>query len=308
MWRGWILLSTLFLVIGASLAGCAGTDLSGSASKTREADATTELVQVITADGVRLDGALWKPTGRPQTTPALLLVHGYAGNFYTGWPGLARGLAQKGHLALALNMRDHDLTPQTSLFEDNRADIEAGVNLLTARGASSVVLVGQSLGTNRVLFYQAETQNPRVRGLVLMAGPGNLLEWNIRIFGREPALAVLAEAQRQVQEGRGAELMLVDLGPLGKALYSAQHVVSLRGPGTRSDPFQNIAGVKVPILILHGTADRLADLSVAERLKDAAVSALSIRLHLIPGADHGLPQYPDAILPILGPWLKTVSR
>ena len=38
-------------------------------------------------------------------------------------------------------------------FEDNRADIEAGVNLLMARGASSVVLVGQSLGTNRVLLY-----------------------------------------------------------------------------------------------------------------------------------------------------------
>lgn len=302
MRRGWVLFTTLLLLTGVALAGCAST------GPIRLPEVTTELVQVTTVDGVHLDGALWSPPGGPGRKPALLLVHGYAGNFYTGWPGLAHALARQGHMTIALNMRDHDLTPQTSSFEDNRADIEAGVNLLVARGASSVVLGGQSLGTNRVLFYQAETQDPRVRGLVLMAGPGNLLQWNIRIFGRERALAVLAEAQRRVQEGRGAELMLVDLGPLGKALYSAQHVVSLRGPGTRSDPFQNIARVKVPILILHGTGDRLAEFPVAERLKAAAVAAPSVRLHLIPDADHGLPQYPDAILPILGPWLETVSR
>ncbi len=306
--RRWTLSTALCLVAAISFAGCAGTDPYGGTGQVRLSEVVTELVQVTTSDGIRLDGALWRPTGDPGRKPALLLVHGYAGNFYTGWPGLARGLAQKDHLALALNMRDHDLTPQTSLFEDNRSDIEAGVNLLMARGAASVVLVGQSLGTNRVLFYQADTQDPRVRGVVLLAGPGNLLEWNIRIFGRDRALAVLAEAQRKVQEGRGAELMLVDLGPLGKALYSARHVVSLRGPDTRSDPFQNIARVKVPILILHGTADRLADVAVAERLKHAAVATPSARLHLIPGADHGLPQYPDAILPFLEPWLEAISK
>ena len=290
-------------VLAALLAaGCAG------AGAMHPADVGTEMVQVTTADGVRLHGALWKPPEVPRAKPGVFLVHGYAGNFYTGWPGLARALAQLGHLTLALNMRDHDLTPQRSLFEDNRTDIEAGVNLLAGRGASQVVLVGQSMGTNRVLYYQAAAQDPRVRGLVLMAGPGNLFEWNIRIFGRESAVAVLAEAQRRVREGRGVELMLVDLGPLGKALYSAQHIVSLRGPDTRSDPFQNIARVNVPVLILHGTADRLADISVAERLKAAAVATPSVQLHLIPGADHGVPNYPDALLRILEPWLEAVSK
>lgn len=269
---------------------------------------TAELVQVPTTDGVRLDGALWRPADDSGKKPALLLVHGYAGNFYTGWPGLALPLAQNGHPTLTLNMRDHDLTPQTSLFDDNRADIEAGVNLLAGHGASQIVLVGQSLGTNRVLFYQAETQDPRVRGVVVMAAPGNLLEWNVRIFGRERALALLAEAQQKVQEGQGTELMLVDLGPLGKTLYSARHIVSLRGPETRSDPFRNIARIRVPILILHGTADRLADPVVAERLKAAAVNAPSVELHMIPGADHGLPGYPDAVLPILTSWLEKISR
>jgi pimeloyl-ACP methyl ester carboxylesterase len=272
------------------------------------AGVATELVQVTTADGVRLDGALWTPAGGPGARPGLLLVHGYTGNFYTGWPRLAEALARQGHLTLALNMRDHDLTLQTSLFEDNRLDIEAGVKLLAGRGASHFILVGQSLGTNRILFYQAETQDPRVRGLVLMAGPGNLLEWNIRIFGPGRALSVLAEAQRWIREGRGADLMLVDLGPLGKALYSANHVVSLRGPNTRSDPFQNIARIRVPILILHGTADRLADPAVAEQLKTAAAAAPGAELHMIPGAGHALTERVDDILPILSPWLEAIPR
>jgi len=290
------------------LLACLLVPACASTAPTRLPEVTTELVEVTTTDGVRLGGALWIPSGGPGTRPALLLVHGYAGNFYTDWPTLAHPLAARGYLTLALNMRDHDLTPQTSLFEHNRADIEAGVGLLAARGASQVVLVGQSLGTNRVLFYQGETQDHRVRGLVLMAGPGNLLDWNIRIFGREPALELLTEAQRRVEEGRGEEFMLVDLGPLGKALYSARHIVSLRGPNTRSDPFQNIARVGVPILILHGTADRLADASVTERLRAAATAAPRIQLYLMPGADHSLPRYPDMILPILAPWLETVSR
>jgi pimeloyl-ACP methyl ester carboxylesterase len=286
----------------ATLVGCATTPLRPSAG------IVTELVEVTTADGVRLAGALWIPATADWKRPALLLVHGYAGNYYEAWPPLAERLAARGFPVLALNMRDHDLTPQTSRFEDNRLDIEAGVRLLAKRGATHVVLLGQSLGTNRVLFYLAETQDPRVGDLILMAPPGNLLEWNIRTSGRERALAVLAEAEHRVQEGRGRELMLVELGPLGKALYSADHIVSLRGPHSRSDPFQNIARVRVPILILHGTADRLAEPAVSLRLQAAATAAQSVQVHLIPGADHVLPRRPSEILPILEPWLETVIK
>jgi len=292
----------LLSLILAVLAGCATT-----AARTSP-DVVTELVEARTTDGIRLEGALWLPVTPDWRRPALLLVHGYAGNFYESWPSLARRLAAHGFPALALNMRDHDRTPQVSRFEDNGLDIEAGIRLLAERGAAHIVLVGQSLGTNRVLFYLAETQDPRVRDLILMAPPGNLLEWNIRISGRERALAVVAEAEQLVREGRGGEVMLVDLGPLGKAIYSADHILSLRGPRSRSDPFENIARVRIPILILHGTADRLADPAVSLRLQAAATAAQSVQVHLIPGADHALPSRPSEILPTLEPWLDTVIK
>jgi pimeloyl-ACP methyl ester carboxylesterase len=286
----------------AILAGCATAPLRPSSA------IVTQLVEATTSDGVRLAGALWIPATTDWNRPALLLVHGYAGNFYDDWPPLAERLAARGFPALALNMRDHDLTPQTSRFEDNRLDIEAGIRMLAQRGATRVVLLGQSLGTNRVLFYLAETQDPRVSDLILMAPPGNLLEWNIRTSGRERSLALLAEAEQRVQEGRGSEVMLVDLGPLGKTLYSADHLLSLRGPRSRSDPFQNIARVRVPILIVHGTADRLAEPAVSLHLQAAATVAQSAQVHLIPGADHALPRRPSELLPILEPWLDTVIK
>jgi alpha-beta hydrolase superfamily lysophospholipase len=292
----------LMPLVLVALVGCATTPLRPSP------DVVTELVETTTADGVRLAGALWVAATPDWSRPALLLVHGYAGNFYESWPPLARRLAARGFPALALNMRDHDHVPQVSRFEDSRLDIQAGIRLLAGRGAAYIVLVGQSLGTNRVLFYQAETQDPRVRELILMAPPGNLLEWNIRISGRERTLAVLAEAERRVREGRGGEVMRVDLGPLGQALYSADHLVSLRGPHSRSDPFENIARVRLPILIVHGTADRLADPAVSLRLQIAATAAQSVQVHLIPGADHDLPRRPSEILPILEPWLETVIQ
>lgn len=128
LWR-FVPILTLCLVAGMFVIGCVGTALHGRANPAQPPEIGIELVQVKAADGVLLDGALWNPGGEPGSKAALLLIHGSAGNFSTGWPRLARSLAEKGHLTLALNMRDHELTPQTSMFEDNRLDFEAGGNL-----------------------------------------------------------------------------------------------------------------------------------------------------------------------------------
>ena len=50
---------------------------------------------------------------------------------------------------------------------------------------------------------------------------------------------------------------MVDLGPIGKALYTARYLLSIRGPDRRSNPYTNLAKVKNPILIVQGTADKL---------------------------------------------------
>jgi pimeloyl-ACP methyl ester carboxylesterase len=257
---------------------------------------------------VRLDGILYRPAGKPSTM-GLMLVHGYGGHFYGAYfPYLGRAAAQQGMTVLALNMRDNGAGPKTSDFTDNRNDIAAGVEHLHSLGASKVVLLGQSMGTNRVLYYQAASDDPSIAGTVLASGPGNLFQWNVWQFGQKKAQESVNEALRMQAEGHVRDLMLVDLGPLGKALYTPRYLLSLRGPNAKSDPYQNIQKVKNPILIVQGRADKLIEPDIAERLRKAAGNNSKVEVSYVEGADHGFrlqqPELADRVLN----WIKSVVR
>jgi pimeloyl-ACP methyl ester carboxylesterase len=273
---------------------------------TQPAAITTELVRLATADGRGTVGLVYAPVGRGSRA-GVALIHGYGSNFYSGAPGhLAPRLAERGFVAIAVNLRDHDSGPKTTLFEENRFDVQAALDELDRRGAVPVALVAHSLGTNSALHYAVETRDPRVGAIALLAGPGNAFEWNVRQFGRERATQVRDEALRRQREGHGRELMLVDLGPLGKALYSADHLVSLRGPQTRSDPYRNIAQLETPILLVYSPADALVDPEVGRRLKSAASRAPRVDLVEIPGADHAFTGHQDELARVVDGWLGHV--
>jgi pimeloyl-ACP methyl ester carboxylesterase len=284
----------------------AATALLAFAAAAQPFALSTEFLRIKTADGVETAGLLYAPVGRAPRG-GVVLVHGYGSNFYSGSTGhLSRALAEHGFMTIAINMRDHDAGPKTTLFEENRLDEQAAVEELARRGVAPLAIVGSSLGTNGVLFYVAETHDPRVRAVVLLAGPGNAFEWNVRRLGRERAMETLQEAQRLQAAGRGKELMLVDLGPLGKALYSADHLVSLRGPQTKSDPFKNIARVTGPVLLVYGTADRLVESEIGRRLKAAATKAPRADLIEIAGADHDFSTHRDELASTVERWLREV--
>lgn len=271
------------------------------------ADERVSLTQVRlqTADGILLDGMLHLPlTGRK--TVGVVLIHGYSGNFYSGvMDFLPSALAAKGFASLAINMRDHDRGPKKNRFEENRYDIEAAVSEMARLGYHPIYLYGHSMGTNRVLYYLASTKDPKIQGLMLSGPPGNLFEWNTRIFGLEAATRVLHKAQDWVAKDRGDEWMLIDLGPLGKALYSANHVVSLRGPKTLSDPYKNIAGILKPILIVHGLDDRLADPEVADRLRNSSKLSTKVTVVKIAGANHRFRNHKQELVNTIYQWLLT---
>jgi alpha-beta hydrolase superfamily lysophospholipase len=100
--------------------------------------------------------------------------------------------------------------------------------------------------------------------------------------------------------------MSVDLGSLGRALYTADHLVSLRGPATRSDPYRNLAAVTVPVLVVHAGGDRLVDPDVARRLRTAATAAPRADLLEVPGADHGFSRHLVALASAVAHWLGEV--
>jgi pimeloyl-ACP methyl ester carboxylesterase len=263
-------------------------------------------VTLRTVDGVLLDGILYQPAAHPHPA-AFLLVHGFGGNFYEAFfPPLAQAVARQGYVCLALNMRDHDTGPKVSDFRDNEADIAAGAAYLRKLGFPKLVLLGHSMGTNRVLYFHAATRDSGTLATVLVAGPGNLFQWNVWQFGQEKAQTTVSEALKLQAAGQEQQLMLVDLGPLGKALYTARYLLSLRGPDARSDPYKNIQNVSNPILIVQGTADRLVEQGIADRLKRAAKPGVRVDLIYLDGADHAFKGQEAVLAQRILAWLKDV--
>jgi pimeloyl-ACP methyl ester carboxylesterase len=289
------------LAIGAAV-------FSPQASSPASSDAcTVEQVALRTADGVLLDGLLYRPVATPRLS-AILLVHGFGGNFYEAYfPLFGQTAREQGYTTLALNMRDHDAGPKVSSFIDNEIDIAAGLAYLRKLGYSRFVLLGQSVGTNRVLYFQAASKDPTIAATILVSGPGNLFEWNVWQFGRKKAQASVDEALALQAAGRERDLMLVDLGPIGKALYTARYLLSLRGPEARSDPYQNIQKLKNPILILQGAADKLIEPDIATRLKRAASSSPKVDLIYIDGAGHSFGGQDTVIAQRILTWLEDVT-
>jgi hypothetical protein len=124
-----------------------------------------DLVTLTTADGIELDGALYAPAS-PARPGAILMVHGLTWNFYRGpsrW--LPPLLAAAGHACLSINMRDHDLTEPKD-FELAHHDLRAGIDHLAAAGGDVVVLA-HGYACNKVVCYQADAGDDRVRRRVL---------------------------------------------------------------------------------------------------------------------------------------------
>ena len=267
-------------------------------------DIKVDLVKLQTKDGVKLTGILRQPP-LAKTKACVVLIHGYSGNFYSGIMAfLPEALTDRGIATLALNMRDHDRGPKKNRFEENRYDISIAVDKMALLDYKSIYLHGQSMGTNRVLYYIAATQDSRVKGIILTGPPGNLFEWNISMFGFETANRVLRQAQDLVATGKGDQWMLINLGPLGKTLYTANHVVSLRGPKTVSDPYKNIARIVQPILVVHGLADRLANPDVADRLRNSVIHKTNITVVKIAGANHRFSNHQEKLVNVVTRWIQ----
>jgi len=296
---------TAFLLLGSLSAGTAQD--SPKAPPARETACKVELVALSTRDGAVLNGALYRPAAKSRPT-AILLVHGFGGNFYSEYfPLLARTTAEQGYATLALNMRDHDAGPKVSDFTDNEADIATGGAYLRKLGYSRLALLGQSMGANRVLYYQSAGSDSGIVATILVSGPGNLFEWNVWQFGRKKAQATVEQALAMQTAGQENQLMVVDLGPLGKALYTPRYLLSLRGPLARSDPFQNIQKVANPILIVQGEADKLIEGDIGARLRQAVPRGVRVNLISLEGGDHTFKEHEAALAERILAWLKEVA-
>lgn len=195
------------------------------------------------------------PVAQAETI-GVVLMHGKQGTPQQ-FEGLSAALEQAGFSTERPEMcwsrqRIYDLA-----YLDCLRDVDAAAMRLRQRGATAIVIAGQSLGGNGAFGYGARHQD--LKGVIAMA-PAHAPQF---LINRPEIASSVATAQAMIAQGKGgeqAEFTDVNTGP-GASFYnfqvttSAAIYVSFFAPDSPSLMGPNVAGLTAPLLLISGDND-----------------------------------------------------
>jgi len=251
--------------------------------------ARLELVRATSEDDWELEGLTFHPEPCQDSGGLVFVcIHGLAGRFYSRTlTELGEALAERGFVVVSGHTRGHDygalfthrdggLRLAGAAWEDLAEaphDVGGWVQWASRRWPTGrVVLVGHSLGGFKVAHFQAQRQDPRVVGLVLLSPAWNgSPHW----WPRELFAAVRQQMEREAPE----RLIEVPGSPIGR--LSLRTVLS-RAPEAWPDPLPAlVARASVPVFATYGSE---RDLGGFDQLQ--ALEAVGASTRWVGGADH----------------------
>ncbi len=228
-----------------------------------------ELVQVRTADGVRLDGALSLPKHadpqRKLPVDAVLAVHGTGSSFYGSslFEGLLPKLLADGLPVLRINTRGHDAVSMAATLQGSKRlgsslervadcthDLVAWAELLVSRGFASIGLMGHSLGAIKAIYTMTHTPHPAIKRVIAISPPRLSHQYYLASEKRDEFTAHLRQAEELVAAGQGDTLMSIQT-PL-PFLVSAASFIDKYGPEENYNFLRYIDRLKIPVLFAFG--------------------------------------------------------
>lgn len=275
-----------------------------------------EVIRLRSRDGLKLSGR-WLPAEhgpvagddsdggawQPDPYEAILLLHGWTGSVVPDLVALGPTLRRTAGV-LGLDFRGHggsgDAPTTFGLHEVE--DVAGALAWLGERGIRRVVLVGSSMGGVVALAS------------VVVLGDGTLAQADLDPTApaaaveapRPRIVAVVAEAVAPDLRIPIANRMGLPIGGLlrralaGRMFRSAGRVIG--GDLRATEPGRVIGLVEpVPVLLIHGSADRTVPIAAGRRL--AAAAGPSADHWEVPGAGHG-----GARAAAPAPWDERVSR
>jgi pimeloyl-ACP methyl ester carboxylesterase len=271
--------------------------------------------RIPVADGVELAADVWPPLGPPASAP-FVLVHGLASNARM-WDGVAARLAERGHLAVTVDLRGHGRSSKPDGPYDVPTVADDVADLISHMGLDRPVLAGQSWGGNVVLELAAR-HPAATRGIVCV--DGGWLEPSAAFATWEECQAVLAPPRLAglhrsdiegyirsahpdwPETGIAGTLANFEVGADGTItpwLTFERHMAVLRGMWDHH-PGQTYENVRVPVLLVPaggGDPEREAQ---KRRDVDRALAMLpDARVRWISG-DHDIhAQHPDELADVM---------
>lgn len=253
--------------------------------------------------GEPLMAILYMPEeGVNMYSPGVVMVHGGLGGHPARQVGAPRfaaeRLAAKGYTVLSLMTR-HSRGEWQTRFEDVVFDIDTGLDFLEARGMQELILAGHSMGSIRITYYQASTQDPRVKALVHFAPTMDMVGEGGAAASLAPNYEEkVAKAQAALAAGRGGIDRNLDPNPdtafrpdswidlVGGYLYTAEAFLSHWGPTSRTRNSDWMPKVRTPILMMAGSYDSAVPPGRMEELKNKAINSPRVDYITYPEVNH----------------------
>jgi alpha-beta hydrolase superfamily lysophospholipase len=249
--------------------------------------------------GVRLYEQTWRPDSSPRA--ALIIVHGlkdHSGRYAR----LGEQLARRGFAVHAFDLRGHGNSEGARVwvdeFDDYLGDLDRFVARVRAReGGRPLFLFGHSMGGAIVTLY-VTTLQARVDGVVL-SGPALKRGSDVSSFlvgttkllaGVLPRLAVLRLANENFSRDPHAVAELADDPLVYQGAGPARTAAELLRAIERIQ--KHLEDVVQPVLVLHGTADKLTNPEGSRELVERARSS-DKTLRLYEGLYHDLLHEPE---------------
>jgi acylglycerol lipase len=265
-------------------------------------------------DGLRLFEQEWSPEGTPKA--GVVIVHGY-GEHTGRYVHVAEELTRNGYAVSTFDLRGHGRSqgdPRTFVrsFDEHLDDLERFLSRVRERHSGRpLFLFGHSMGGTIATLF-AIARQPEIRGL-LLSGASLKLSDNY-----SPSLITLAKIISLVLPK--LRLIKLDASAVSRDAevvreYVTDPLVYHGGIPARTGAEMNRAmerirqrmeTLEVPLLIMHGTCDLLADPEGSRQLYDRAESD-DKDLRLYEGLYHEILNEPEKaqVLADMVEWLDT---
>lgn len=275
-----------------------------------------ELAVAVDTAEVALRGTLTLPAASHRPAPLLLLVHGSGPmdrdeSPFMVFRALADAAAAAGWAVLRYDKRgvgESELygrpAPTLAAFT---ADAAAWLDALAGRPdlRACRVVLGHSEGGMIAPMLARDRRD--IDGVVLLAAPveplpgvlAQQLELLLHAHGLDEATVARARQQQRALFRRAARVDRARLLARGGVDDDVLDALTWLRSHIEHDPAEVLAGLRVPILGLHGESDLQVPIAQATRLRElAAAHRLALTLAVFPGRDHLL--MPDGGRPGLG--------
>ncbi len=228
---------------------------------------------LTTSDGTSLFGQSWSPKQTPVCS--IGIVHGL-GEHSSRYEPIANHLVEAGFQVVSYDQRGHGKSKgQMPSFQTLLNDIDTLLEQMTRLSPSPRFLYGQSLGGGLVIHYALQ-RRPSIAGIIASSpllrtatDPPAWKLWVGRTLGKiwpSLQLATGINANELTHDRQAVERYLND--SLVHRRVSAALGMSMLDAGVWS--LENAASLSLPMLLMHGTADRITCSKASEQFAQSA--------------------------------------